>query len=315
MIDDNPKLTVLCTTYNHGAYIRQALESFVSQKTDFKFEVVIGDDGSTDGTSEICHEFAEKYPDIIFHFVRDRRISLTYKFLAQYNSIESWKSCRGKYISFCNGDDCFEHPYVLQKQVDFLDAHPDYGLVHGGASYYFEENQQLSPYVKGRPGIPEGNIYNDLFSGNFIKSCGVCFRIEILRIMQEMIQSITKWVTFDHMYWIEACARGYKIGYIDEPLSIYRIHRQSTMHSDQISKDIGNAKLKYKIRYYFLQKYGAPYTHDELLVFYLRNARQIALNYRKPRLAARYERFLNQALRKVYEKNEMMFQADDAFWF
>ncbi len=314
-MSDSPKLTVFCVTYNQANYIKQTIESCLAQITDFPFELVIGDDGSTDGTTEICREYAAKFPDKVFHFVRDRRISLTYKYLAQYNVIETCKACRGKYISVCEGDDYYEHPHVLQTQADFLDAHPDYGMVHGGISYYFEESKQLSRYAQGRPNIPQGNIFEELFYGNFIKNCSICMRVEVLRILQEMIETVAKWPTSDHMYWMEACARGYKIGYIDEPLSIYRVHRQSTMNTEQIGKDLKNAQSKYKIRCYFLKKYGSPYSHDELLSLYLRNARQIALNYNNSKLAARYERFLDKVMRRIYTNNEMIFQANDAIWY
>lgn len=117
------EVSVYCLAYNHGKYIRDALEAFVSQETTFKYEVIVHDDASTDNTADIIREYAEKYPDIIKpifqtenQYSKGVRISETYIF----------PLIRGKYIAICEGDDYWTDKNKPQKQVDFLNSHPDY---------------------------------------------------------------------------------------------------------------------------------------------------------------------------------------------
>lgn len=119
------KVSVICNAFNHGKYIRDALEGFVSQKTDFPFEVLIHDDASTDDTADIIREYEERYPEIIKPIYQSENqysqkisISITYQV----------PRAKGKYIALCEGDDYWTDPLKLQKQYDFLEAHPDYSL-------------------------------------------------------------------------------------------------------------------------------------------------------------------------------------------
>lgn len=122
-------VSVKTTTYNHVGYIRKCLEGILNQKTDFAFEVVIGDDGSDDGTTEVCKSFALKHPDKIRLFLRDRNTSQLFdnsgKLVRRLNGFFTYKACRGKYIAICEGDDYWTDPLKLQKQVDYLEANPE----------------------------------------------------------------------------------------------------------------------------------------------------------------------------------------------
>ena len=117
------KVSVLCTAYQHAPYIREALESFVTQQTDFPFEVLVSDDASTDGTAEIIRAYAEKYPEIVRPFLLAENIYSKGENL--YDRL-LFPAARGQYLAACEGDDCWTDPTKLQRQVDFLDAHPDY---------------------------------------------------------------------------------------------------------------------------------------------------------------------------------------------
>lgn len=117
-------LSISCITYNHVNFIRTCLESFLMQKTNFPIEVVIYDDASTDGTREIIEEYTKKYPTIFFPlFQTENQYS---KGIRGLNARFNFSRCRGKYIAICEGDDFWNDPQKLQKQVDFLDANPDY---------------------------------------------------------------------------------------------------------------------------------------------------------------------------------------------
>ena len=120
MSKDLPLLSIACVTYNHELYIRQCLDSFLMQKTNFLFEIVIGEDCSTDNTGSIVTEYARKYPEIIKARCNKKNIGV------QENSLLVFRDCTGKYIALCDGDDYWTDPYKLQKQVDFLEANKDF---------------------------------------------------------------------------------------------------------------------------------------------------------------------------------------------
>lgn len=118
----NILVSIVCITYNHEPYLRQALDSFLMQKTSFAYEIVLAEDCSTDGTRKICEEYAEKYPDIIHYIYRDHNVGYN------ENEYEAMCAAKGKYIAYCEGDDNWTIPDKLQKQVDFLESHPDYSV-------------------------------------------------------------------------------------------------------------------------------------------------------------------------------------------
>lgn len=111
----NIKLQIVCLAYNQAEFIRDALDGFVMQKTNFPFEVLIGDDCSTDGTSEIIAEYAQKYPHIIKHFKRKKNMG------SQQNSFDLLKHVDADYLALCEGDDYWTDENKLQLQVDLLE--------------------------------------------------------------------------------------------------------------------------------------------------------------------------------------------------
>ena len=120
---DGVMVSVLCTAYNHEKFLREALDSMLGQQTDFPFEVLISDDVSTDSTRDIIREYEAKYPDVL------RPFYLTENLYSQGRDVYYevfFPNARGKYTAFCEGDDCWTDPTKLQRQVDFLEAHPDY---------------------------------------------------------------------------------------------------------------------------------------------------------------------------------------------
>ncbi|MCR5063556.1 MAG: glycosyltransferase family 2 protein, partial [Treponema sp.] len=123
------KLIVVITTYNLEKYISEALDSVLRQKTNFHFKILIGDDASTDKTLDILNEYVEKFPDII-----DLRLSQT-NLGSLCNSNRLFDGLNCEYFTFLDGDDYWEDEYRLQKQIDFLDSHPDYMMCAGNTQY------------------------------------------------------------------------------------------------------------------------------------------------------------------------------------
>ncbi len=123
MGNNRPLLSISCATYNHENFIKDCLDGFVMQKTNFNFEVLIHDDASTDNTANIIREYEQKYPDIIKPIYQtENQYSKGKPISATFN----WPRAQSKYIALCEGDDYWTDPNKLQKQVDFLEANPDY---------------------------------------------------------------------------------------------------------------------------------------------------------------------------------------------
>ena len=133
-----PLVTIRCITYNHEPYIRQCLEGFVMQKTNFPFEAIVHDDASTDGTAAIIREYAEKYPDIIKPIYETEN-----QYSKHDGSLQRIMNAhiRGKYVALCEGDDYWVDPLKLQKQVDLLEGNPSVSLCCGG--YIARQNGHL----------------------------------------------------------------------------------------------------------------------------------------------------------------------------
>jgi glycosyltransferase involved in cell wall biosynthesis len=121
---ENKKImvSVSMVTYNHEKYIVQAIEGVLMQRTTFPVELIIGEDCSTDNTRKICLEYKAKYSDKIKLLLPEKNLGM------MQNNIATLQACTGKYIALCEGDDYWTDPYKLQKQVDFLEANPDFNL-------------------------------------------------------------------------------------------------------------------------------------------------------------------------------------------
>lgn len=113
------EVSVICATYNHETYIKDALEGFIAQRTSFKFKVFVGDDCSSDGTPDIIREYARAYPDIIVPVIRQNNIG------AGKNWVDLISRTDSKYIAFCDGDDYWTDPLKLKKQFDYMEHHPN----------------------------------------------------------------------------------------------------------------------------------------------------------------------------------------------
>ena len=140
----NIKVSIYCLAYNHENYIKDTLEGFVNQKTNFAYEVFVHDDASTDNTAKIIKEYAEKYPDIIKPIYQTENQYSKGKNIPRDFIIENFS---GEYVSVCEGDDYWTDPNKLQIQADFLDSHPDYSACIHNTLFYDFRTQQESSFV------------------------------------------------------------------------------------------------------------------------------------------------------------------------
>lgn len=125
-LPSRPLASVCMFVYNHAPYIRESLDSVLMQRVDFPYEVCMGEDGSTDGTREICLEYAQRYPDKIRLLLRDRAnpVRQKYKIPFMHNTVDTVKACRGKYIALLDGDDYWISQSKLSQQVAALESNP-----------------------------------------------------------------------------------------------------------------------------------------------------------------------------------------------
>ncbi len=132
-----PLVSITCPTYNHEKFIAQTLDGFVMQQTDFPFEIIVHDDASTDHTVAVLKEYEEKYPNLFANIYQSEN-----QFSKGHDRVTkiTFAAARGKYIALCEGDDYWTDPYKLQKQVDFLEANPDYSICCTNAYYIKESN-------------------------------------------------------------------------------------------------------------------------------------------------------------------------------
>lgn len=212
-------VTIRCITYNHEPYIRQSLEGFVMQKTNFRFEAIVHDDASTDKTAEIIKEYAEKYPDII---------KPIYETENQYSKHDGSlrrimdAATRGKYIAMCEGDDYWTDPLKLQKQVDFLESHPDYSMCFHNAIVHYESSNKKDHLFSQL----ETREYNEqeLTSAWLGATASFVFRrtVYLSKYFEEYINS-TKFIVGDYPLLL-CCLRAGKIYALSDCMSVYRIN-------------------------------------------------------------------------------------------
>ncbi len=208
-----PLVSVCVTAYNHEKFIEQCLDSILEQRTDFDYEILLGEDDSNDDTRKICKQYADKYPDKIRLFLHDRSnvIKIGGQPTGRYNFLYNLSQARGKYIALCDGDDYWTDKHKLQKQVDFMNSHKDYSLCFHPVSVIGDTKQDLFPASK--PSL----MVEELLDHNYIQTNSVMYR------KQKYGEISTDTMPGDlhlHLYH----AQFGKIGYIDDVMSVYRRH-------------------------------------------------------------------------------------------
>ena len=143
-ISKSPVVSVCVQTYQHEKFIEQCLHGIVSQQTNFEFEIVLGEDQSKDETRKKCIEFAKRHPDLIRLILHDRsnQIYINGSPTGRFNFMNNMANCRGKYIAVCEGDDYWLDPHKLQKQVDYLESHPELAMCFHNAMMVNEQDSR-----------------------------------------------------------------------------------------------------------------------------------------------------------------------------
>ena len=181
--DREPLVSICCITYNHEAYIRDALDGFLMQRTEFPFEILIHDDASSDRTQEIIREYADRYPDVIKPILQtENQYS---KGISNPSGAFNFPRVRGRYVAMCEGDDYWTDPDKLQRQVDYMERHPDCSLCFHSARIRTVDgsrsDRRMRPYRKSRTVTPEEMI--DRSRGYAMAS--MVFRSDMIRQLPE----------------------------------------------------------------------------------------------------------------------------------
>ncbi|MCK5020694.1 MAG: glycosyltransferase family 2 protein [Candidatus Peribacteraceae bacterium] len=174
-VTSKPIVSVCIQTYQHVAYIRQCLESVLMQKIACEYEILLGEDESTDGTREICLEYAEKYPEKIRLFLHNREnvIFINGQASGRFNLLYNLSNARGKYIALLEGDDYWTDPEKLQKQVKFLKNNLDY-IICFHPVMIEKEHKKFTDYITRDVDLRTNTL--DLAAGNYIHTVSVMFR-------------------------------------------------------------------------------------------------------------------------------------------
>ena len=257
-LSDECFLTVWCTSYNFGEYLRNTFEGFLSQKTDFVFKVFVFDDASTDGSESIIQEYVQLYPEMFSAYISDIN---TYSDMSIRNKLLDelhMKYQQGKYVAVCEGDDYWNDPSKLQKQVDYLETHPECSMTVHSALWRDEiaNKEYVSPVLGYDHYLnAEEVIVQD--KGR-IQTASYVYRKEDLLPEPEFSES-NPWEYARILYEF---SRG-KIWYFDKPMSVYR-YRHKGSWTEQYEIDVYfTAKTQWELQA-FLEKYddytGHKYT-------------------------------------------------------
>lgn len=240
-------VSISCITYNHEKFIRQCIEGFLMQKTNFPIEILIFDDASTDGAQQIIQEYASKDHRIITFLQNENQWSK-----GKYGLLDwLFPAAKGKYIALCEGDDYWTDPLKLQKQVDFLEANEDFTLCAHQTLIINENN------TKKLGVIGEGN--NSIIP---IESIIMHFKMHWSSfVLRSEALEIPNWFSElycgDHSIAILTADKG-KVGFINETMSAYRRNTNSITHSKSFSigRQIeGEIKLQKQLNEYTNYKY------------------------------------------------------------
>ncbi|MDI6447997.1 glycosyltransferase [Anaerobaca lacustris] len=207
------KASVLITTYNQEKVIGQAIEGALAQVTSFDYEIVVAEDCSTDRTRSIICEYRDRFPDRIRPLLREQNLGL------MRNFPRAFLECRGDYVACLDGDDYWTGSNKLQRQVDFLDAHPDYSICFHNALMVWDDGSQ-GPTLHSPPGRRATYHLNELLRHDFITTSAAVVRNHLVRDFPDWYETLP---VPDWPFFVLHAMHG-KIGYLDEDWTVYRQH-------------------------------------------------------------------------------------------
>lgn len=242
-----PLVSIICITYNHADYIRECLNGFLMQRVNFPIEILVHDDASSDNTPNIIREYEENHPSLF---------RVIYQTKNQYSQgISPWYDilfplAKGKYIAICEGDDYWTDPYKLQKQIDFLEANPDYGMCYTSALLY-DEKYRMTTQIVGAPFVD----YDHMLLSNPVITLTTVLRVDLMkRFLREVAPATHDWKMGDYPMWLWF-AYNSNIFYSDNISGVYRHLIKSASHDPNIYRQDKFYKSILDVRLYFFEKF------------------------------------------------------------
>ena len=221
----NILVSINCITFNHENYIREAIESFLIQETNFDFEILIGDDCSKDNTQNIINEYIEKYPDKVKLITSKENVG------ARKNARRVFEASRGKYIAVCEGDDFWTDPKKLQKQFDYMEKNKECNLVFSNVKHLNDKTKKvnINNVTKGGKYYLEEVILN---GGGFIPTATIFYR---KNIMENPPAFYEKASVGDYPLQIICSLDGY-VYCMEEVTAMYRVDVKNSWTSKQLKR-------------------------------------------------------------------------------
>ena len=218
---NSPKVSIVSTTHNQEAYVRQAFDSFVAQQTDFPVEIIVADDASTDATPAIIREYASRYPHLFRPILRSENLGLN------ANLVGALSAARGEYVALCEGDDYWIDSMKLSKQVAFLDRHPETAVCFHPVRVIWEDGYAKDS--KFPPVHVRGNLSVEaLILMNFIQTNSVVYRR-----LQRYDDIPADVMPLDRYLHVRHAVHG-DIAMLPETMAVYRRHAQGMWHNQVV---------------------------------------------------------------------------------
>lgn len=280
------KVSVSIITYNHQNYISQAIDSVLMQKTNFDYEIIIGEDDSEDNTRAIVKEYKERYPDRIKLFLNSREnvIYVNRRPTGRWNAVNNLKHARGQYIALLDGDDYWTSPEKLQKQVQFLENHPECAICFHNVEILYEDSKEKKLFYEKK--VKPFHTISDLALRSTIPTCSTMFRS---RLFGEFPEWYYKMPMGDWPLNLLNAQYG-DIGYIDEVLGVLRRHRGSFWQSKSIiwqqkgsicGAEIVKHHFGWKLRIKFNNKIGFHHYNIARILYKDRNFQMASVHAMK----------------------------------
>ena len=249
-----PVVSVVMTAFNHAPYVAQSIGGVLKQETSFEVELIVAEDCSSDSTRDIAVDLQRRHPE------RIRVVTGAANIGGPANFRRAMKRARGRYIAFCEGDDYWIDPTKLERQVSMLDANPALSAVHTEFAHLISVagKCRILDRFQGhfRPQIPSGEIFDQLVLGNFIQTCTLCIRTELVREYLQHPLSLRGNPVGDWPLCLFASARA-GIAYVETPTAVYRRVPGSATNKGG-SADIARARQCMAMIDDFCRYYGRP---------------------------------------------------------
>lgn len=225
--NSSPFVTIACLTYNHVHFIEKCLDGFLMQEVNFEYEIVIHDDASTDGTQEILNRYYQAYPQKIKLILRKENTYSTGVSKIFYHNIIKHSSA--KYIATCEGDDYWTDRTKLQKQIDFLEANPDFNFSVGRVMHLDEKSQKLEIRNENKELFQKSYLtIADYLKSFFSQTSTYVFKREGYEM-----PSFCNYFHGEDILMVVIATKHGKIKFHDEVFSVYRLHSQGVTQKEQ----------------------------------------------------------------------------------